>query len=58
MVSWKHPLPALLGAELPRSAAGHYLDPDFQVADVLILPAMDEPDPSCSRHFLERAADA
>jgi putative hemolysin len=30
-------------------------DPDFQVADVLMLLRMEDLNPSYARHFLERA---
>jgi putative hemolysin len=55
------PLPALLRAYLRLGAkvcGEPCRDTDFQVADVLILLAMDELNPSYSRHFMARAGDA
>ncbi|GAB0147502.1 MULTISPECIES: GNAT family N-acetyltransferase [Marichromatium] len=55
------PLPALLRAyvRLGAKACGEPCrDPDFGVADVLMLLNVDELNPSYSRHFLERAAQS
>jgi putative hemolysin len=55
------PLPALLKAyvRLGAKACGEPCrDPDFGVADFLMLLDVDELNPVYSRHFLERAADA
>jgi putative hemolysin len=52
------PLPALLKAyvRLGAKVCGEPCrDPDFNVADVLMLLNMDELDPGYARHFLERA---
>lgn len=54
------PLPALLKAyvRLGALACGEPCrDPDFGVADVLMLLDVDKLNPTYSRHFLERAAD-
>jgi putative hemolysin len=53
------PLPALLRAyvRLGAKVCGEPCrDPDFEVADVLMLLDVDELNPAYSRHFLERAA--
>ncbi|MCG6896631.1 MAG: GNAT family N-acetyltransferase [Thiocapsa sp.] len=53
------PLPALLRAyvRLGAKVCGEPCrDPDFEVADVLMLLDVDELNPTYSRHFLERAA--
>jgi putative hemolysin len=53
------PLPPLLKAyiRLGAKACGEPCrDPDFGVADVLMLLYIDELNPAYSRHFLERAA--
>ncbi len=53
------PLPALLRAyvRLGAKACGEPCrDPDFQVADVLMLLNVDELNPSYSRHFLQRVS--
>jgi putative hemolysin len=55
------PLPALVKAyvRLGAKACGEPCrDPDFAVADVLMLLAVDDINPTYSRHFLERLADA
>jgi putative hemolysin len=55
------PLPALLRAyvHLGAKVCGEPCrDPDFEVADVLMLLNVDELNPTYSRHFLERVADA
>lgn len=55
------PLPALLKAyvRLGACACGEPCrDPDFGVADVLMLLDVDRLKPAYSRHFLERIADA
>ena len=55
------PLPALLKAyvRLGAKACGEPCrDPDFNVADVLMLLDMDELDASYARHFIDRAATA
>ena len=55
------PLPALLKAyiRLGAKACGEPCrDPDFGVADVLMLLHVDDLNPTYSRHFLERVADA
>lgn len=54
------PLPALLRAyvRLGAKVCGEPCrDPDFEVADVLMLLDIDELNPTYSRHFLERASD-
>lgn len=54
------PLPALLKAyvRLGAKACGEPCrDPDFGVADVLMLLDVNELNPAYSRHFLERATD-
>ncbi|AGA90250.1 putative hemolysin [Thioflavicoccus mobilis 8321] len=54
------PLPALLRAytRLGAKACGEPCrDPDFAVADVLMLLNIDELNPTYSRHFLARASD-
>ncbi len=54
------PLPTLLRAytRLGAKACGEPCrDPDFSVADVLMLLNIDELNPIYSRHFLERAGD-
>jgi putative hemolysin len=53
------PLPPLLKAyvRLGAKACGEPCrDPDFGVADVLMLLDVDELNPAYSRHFMERAA--
>ncbi|WP_020507759.1 GNAT family N-acetyltransferase [Lamprocystis purpurea] len=53
------PLPALLRAyvRLGAQVCGEACrDPDFQVADVLMLLRMEDLNPSYARHFLERTA--
>lgn len=53
------PLPPLLRAycRLGAKACGEACrDPDFQVADILMLLNVDELNPSYARHFLERVA--
>ena len=55
------PLPALVKAyiRLGAKACGEPCrDPDFAVADVLMLLNVDDINPAYSRHFLERIADA
>jgi putative hemolysin len=55
------PLPALVKAyiRLGAKACGEPCrDPDFGVADVLMLLDIDNLNPTYSRHFLERVADA
>jgi putative hemolysin len=55
------PLPTLLRTyvRLGARACGEACrDPDFGVADVLMLLNVDELNPTYSRHFLERAAEA
>jgi putative hemolysin len=55
------PLPALLRAyvRLGAKVCGEPCrDPDFEVADVLMLLDVDQLNPTYSRHFLERAASA
>ena len=55
------PLPALVKAylRLGAKACGEPCrDPDFGVADVLMLLDVDDLNPLYSRHFLERVADA
>jgi len=55
------PLPALLKAyvRLGACACGEPCrDPDFGVADVLMLLDVDRLEPAYSRHFLERAAES
>jgi putative hemolysin len=52
------PLPPLLKAYVrlgARACGEPCWDPDFNVADVLMLLAVDELDPTYSRHFMERA---
>jgi putative hemolysin len=54
------PLPALLRAYVrlgARACGEPCRDPDFGVADVLMLLNVDELNPSYSRHFLERMTD-
>ncbi|MBK1732127.1 GNAT family N-acetyltransferase [Thiococcus pfennigii] len=54
------PLPALLRAytRLGAKACGEPCrDPDFAVADVLMLLNIDDLNPTYSRHFLDRASD-
>jgi putative hemolysin len=55
------PLPTLLRAYVrlgARACGEPCRDPDFGVADVLMLLNVDELNPTYSRHFLERAAGA
>ncbi len=55
------PLPALIKAyiRLGAKACGEPCrDPDFSVADVLMLLHVNDLNPTYSRHFLERVADA
>ena len=55
------PLPALVKAyiRLGAKACGEPCrDPDFAVADVLMLLDVDDINPAYSRHFLERVTDA
>jgi putative hemolysin len=54
------PLPALVKAyiRLGAKACGEPCrDPDFGVADVLMLLDVNDLNPAYSRHFLERVAD-
>ena len=53
------PMPPLLKAYVrlgARACGEPCWDPDFKVADVLMLLDVDELNPAYSRHFLDRAA--